>query len=76
MVVQKLKDFLETNKWTQGEFARLAEVRPSTVHKWVNGDCRPNWHSLAVIQKLTNGAVTAADFMPQAGETKSCGASA
>lgn len=59
---------LETYRTAEGlsltELAGKLGRPVSTVHGWLNGDRRPSWIAVAKIERLTEGKVTAADFVP------------
>lgn len=39
----------------------------STVAHWCGGNRRPDWADIPNIERVTNGAVTANDFVPREG---------
>ena len=59
-----LEDYLEENGLTQAEFACLAQIKQSTVSRYLNGRL-PRRAQLERIIAITRGKVTANDFMGQ-----------
>ncbi len=65
----KLADYLEQNRMTAADFATLIGVHKSSVSRWVDPDSstgiehRPGWDVLKKIKQVTDGQVTADDFM-------------
>jgi DNA-binding transcriptional regulator YdaS (Cro superfamily) len=59
----KLTDFLASEKMTRADFACRIGVHPVTVSKWCSGAMRPGWAAIERIQAVTEGRVTAQDFM-------------
>lgn len=60
-----LDKYLRLRRMTRAEFGTLVGAHPITVHRWCSGVMRPAWHRVAQIEQLTQGAVTAADFVPR-----------
>jgi len=60
-----LSDYLNLNRITRAQFGKLIGAHPITVHRWCGGIMRPSWSRLSAIEAATNGAVTAADFVPR-----------
>jgi DNA-binding transcriptional regulator YdaS (Cro superfamily) len=50
------------------DLARRLGVSPVSVHRWKIGIHAPGWQRVAQIERATNGAVTAADFVPRQGD--------
>lgn len=64
----KLRAYLDTNGLNHTQFAALIGVSKTTVGRWLSSNGRverPRWHQLAKIKLVTDGAVTADDFMPE-----------
>jgi DNA-binding transcriptional regulator YdaS (Cro superfamily) len=64
-----LSDYLD--QAGRGAMTRLAKdvgVSVVTVLRWRRGDAAPNWERIPAIERATNGAVTAQDFVPRAAE--------
>ncbi len=65
----KLAAYLDQKRMTAADFALLIGVHKSTVSRWVDPDSstgvehRPGWDLLKKIKQVTDGAVTADDFM-------------
>lgn len=59
-----LRDYLDLHRLTASSFAEMVGVKHSSVSRWAAGETRPDWGRIARIQEVTNGAVTAADFVP------------
>ena len=60
-----LADYLKQQDITVTAFAQAMGREISTVHGWVSGARRPRWADVPAIERATNGAVTAADFVPR-----------
>lgn len=58
----KLNAYLADKKMSVADFAKLVPVDPVTVHRWISGGRFPMKH-LAKIAEITQGAVTANDFV-------------
>lgn len=61
-----LDQFLRTNGLTRAQFAERIGVGRLAVQRWATGHAKPRWQTIAKIEAATDGAVTAADFMPSA----------
>ena len=59
-----LAEFLRANSMTVTALALAMERPVSTVHGWVKGRRRPEWSDIPAIIEVTDGKVTAADFVP------------
>lgn len=65
----KLSDFLDqAGRGAMTKMARQVGVSVVTVLRWRRGDAAPTWDRIPAIEAATNGAVTAADFVPRAEE--------
>ncbi|MBC9208914.1 helix-turn-helix transcriptional regulator [Roseomonas aerophila] len=60
-----LAEFRAERGLTVTELAALLGKPVSTVHSWVTGARRPDWSSVARIEEVTGGAVTASEFVPR-----------
>ena len=60
----KLADWLSENSIRPTEFAARLGVPVSTVTRWARDERMPRLDAVARIQELTNGEVTAVDFLP------------
>jgi DNA-binding transcriptional regulator YiaG len=58
-----LKDWRERNGLTLRQFAEIVGSSPSLLSRIENGDARPSVPTLAALQRATNGAVSASDFI-------------
>lgn len=58
-----LGDWLQRQDMTQEAFAGLIEVEPATVSRYVTGQRRPTHKIMLRIFRVTNGAVSANDFL-------------
>ena len=58
-----LADYLRQQSLTPEEFGRLIGRSPGLVKKWRYGERLPRLPELLEIERLTNGAVTANDFV-------------
>ncbi len=59
----KLKEWLKKEKITSNEFAIKIGVTNISVCRWIRNKRYPNFMNLYAIQKMTNGEVTASDFI-------------
>lgn len=50
------------------DVAAAAGVHYATAWKWAKGRKLPDWKHVPHIERVTNGAVTAADFVPRDSE--------
>ncbi|WP_018407903.1 hypothetical protein [Methylocystis rosea] len=62
----KLLDYLKLNEIADEAFAAEfdGEISASAVRKWKYGERNPRLPELVRIEEITNGAVTARDFLP------------
>ena len=60
----KLSDWMAANQMKVDDFARLIGVHLVTAYKLRAGKSLPSVKVAAAIERATNGAVTAADFVP------------
>jgi DNA-binding transcriptional regulator YdaS (Cro superfamily) len=61
----KLADYLSLKGLNDAEFAEMIGRHRASVTRYRNGRTRPDWDAIAVIERVTAGAVTAADFVPE-----------
>lgn len=61
--LMKLSEFLTDRNLTDDAFAALVGMSQSQVSRLKRGLSRPSWDNLAAIERATDGAVTANDFM-------------
>jgi len=59
-----LREYLDTNKLTLAAFALKVGAHPITVHDWAAGKAIPRRDRMTVIERATDGMVTAASFYP------------
>lgn len=59
----KLNDYLEHKGIKPQEFADSMGVAMQSVYRWLNGERRPDWDLLPRLIELTDGEVTANDFV-------------
>eukprot|EP01037_Dinobryon_pediforme_P020171 gene20171-20725_t len=59
----KINEFLKANNLTSAAFAERIGVSEKAVNNWRQGARVPRWDLLAKIHDVTNGAVTANDFL-------------
>ena len=59
-----LREYLRAENLTLAEFAKAVGVHPITVHDWAAGKAVPRRASMARIDEITAGKVTAASFYP------------
>jgi DNA-binding transcriptional regulator YdaS (Cro superfamily) len=50
------------------QIQQAAGVHYVTAWKWASSRKIPSWKHIPAIERATNGAVTAADFVPQQGD--------
>lgn len=62
----KLDQFLTENKLTLAVFAATIGMSPSTISRIRREHTLPDWRTLELIKRATNGAVTPNDFLPAA----------
>lgn len=62
-----LSEFLTAKDMTIVALAASMGRPVSTVHGWVRGTRKPGWSDVPDIERVTGGAVTAADFVPREG---------
>lgn len=65
-MVTKLAAYILANGLTQEQFGSRLGVSGATVHRWMKGKVRPSWNNVREIQRVTDGAICAADFVPVA----------
>jgi transcriptional regulator with XRE-family HTH domain len=63
-VFMHLRDWLKRARMTQEQFAILVGVPKQTTYSWAQG--KISAEAVAKVEALTNGAVTALDFFPDA----------
>lgn len=61
----KLAEYLKQNGKTLTAFAASIGEKVPTVHGWISGRRNPGLASLVAIERATNGAVRAPDFLPE-----------
>lgn len=61
----KLLDYLKSQDITDEKFARLCGISVGAVRKWKYGERVPRLPELVRIEELTDGTVTARDFLQQ-----------
>jgi DNA-binding transcriptional regulator YdaS (Cro superfamily) len=59
----KLSAWLDKQRMSQSDFARLLDVAPPRVHDWLHGKTIPSARSLAAIEAATRGKVRVQDFL-------------
>jgi transcriptional regulator with XRE-family HTH domain len=59
----QLSDYLTQRGLKQAEFASMIGVSEAAVSRWATGKGRPSWAAVAAIERSTDGAVAAKDFM-------------
>lgn len=58
----KLNVYLQNNKLTQSEFAKIANIKQPMISRYLTGIETPNIVTLQKIHAATSGQVTAEDF--------------
>ena len=64
----KLAHYMKLAGLRDQQFADLVGYERSLVCRWRNGIYLPRWDAIAAIARVTQGAVTAVDWTPAAGE--------
>jgi hypothetical protein len=64
MVRMTIAEYLKKNGMSLTAFAASIEEGVTTVHGWMSGRRRPGLASLVAIERVTDGAVRAIDFLP------------
>ena len=59
----QLKAYLAQENLRPTHFAKILGLRPSTVTRWLNVGRIPSLESMRLVEKATQGAVTADDFL-------------
>jgi transcriptional regulator with XRE-family HTH domain len=59
----KLDRYLKRKKITPEDFAALIPVHPTTIYRFLNGLSFPKSGNIRRISEVTNGSVTANDFV-------------
>lgn len=59
-----LSEYLSERKITDEAFAAEVGISQSQISRLRRGISRPSWESVALIERATEGQVTASDFMP------------
>lgn len=62
-----LADYLQTKRLTYAEFAEIATLSVPTIWKLANGKVKPSLDTMLIIERASDGAVTAQDFSYQHG---------
>lgn len=62
----KLAEYLSQEKLTDEAFGGLVGMSQSQISRIKRGVSRPSWEALAAIERVTDGSVRAADFIPEA----------
>jgi DNA-binding XRE family transcriptional regulator len=60
----KIADWMSLKDLTDAEMAALLGVDASTVNRVRRGETQPSWPLAAKIKNVTEGAVSADDFLP------------
>lgn len=59
----KLAAYMKITRTTDAKLAEEVERDRSTVTRWRQGKTRPDWLAIEKLEAVTNGAVTAQDFV-------------
>lgn len=70
----KLSQYLSKTGQTDAAFATEVGLSQSQVSRLRRGKSMPSWNVVPLIEKATDGAVTAADFTPSAKRKKAVAA--
>ena len=68
VATMKLADYLQLADKSRASFAAEIGVDEVTVGRYIRGERRPRWQTLARIKEVTSGQVTANDFTDVPGE--------
>lgn len=66
----KLDAYLKSKNIKPARFAAMISVNRSTVHRFCNGERRPDLSTLQLIHEVTDGEVTAVDFFTKRKKSK------
>lgn len=58
-----LQDYLKAEGLNASAFAKLLDVTPSTVTRWLTTDRKPDLTLMVKIEEVTGGRVTMRDFV-------------
>ena len=61
----KLATWMKTNNWDDNTLALKVGVNTSTINRLRRGMNRPSWKVAVLIERVSKGAVTVADFIKQ-----------
>ena len=59
-----LADFMKNAEMTDAKLAELVGRDRSNVTRWRRKQTKPDFYALVAIEKITDGKVTASDFVP------------
>ena len=62
-----LAEYIQTNRGAAADLARALGVSHSTVSRWAAGHTEPSLGMLRAIERATDGAVTVAELVAEAG---------
>ncbi len=57
-----LKEYIKINNFSQYRFAKMTNISPANISRWINDKCIPSLHHLKKIKEITDGQVTIVDF--------------
>ena len=66
----RLSEYLSRAAETYGAFAARTGITTASVSRIARGIQRPNWDTIAAIEKATSGKVTANDLAPVPAEAE------
>ena len=57
-----LKEYVKINNFSQYRFAKMMDISPANISRWITGKNIPSLHYLKKIKEITGGQVTIVDF--------------
>lgn len=57
-----LKEYVKSNNFSQYRFAKMMNISPANVSRWVSGKNIPSLNYIKKIKEITGGQVTIVDF--------------
>lgn len=57
-----LKEYVKINNFSQYRFAKMMNISPANISRWITGKNIPSLRHLKKIKEITGGQVTIVDF--------------